>query len=525
MERQLRIINWFFIAVILSITLLTGCATRENIEISLSDPMHHPKLAQMQAMSIEERDGVIYFGESKKYKKRGITVIALKGAPYEMGYAHGVLLKDEMKPWFKDVLHWMKSHSFGTSGLETKLIGRSREIEQYIPEKYKDELKGLAAGSGIDYELILMLNTASTTAKAYFCTSVAVKTRDGRLMRSRSAEGSIGQMLKPVVLFINQPSQGYAFASVTVPGVIGVWTAMNETGLNIGDHSINKSPNDWKGIPNEILNRKIMEDAASVEAVGEILKKVSRSRPWMHMVTDSQNARIYEYDSQDIGHADMNADGLILTNYTHVLNIGAPYNCRRFSSASNFLNNHRDRMDVRRLVELNRNAYISRVDEFSQNADSHSLAIFIPETLDFWIAVDPPPASRGRWVGFNLKTELNGSGREPDPLVIPAVSEIIFARVKIYEDEPWTGKWKVESSSQGSGIWAMKQTGEIVKSTPDSAYGFKGRVRGSQLKGNIEGASSGDLSFSMEMHPDAMSFKGVYKIWGRSYQLKGRRIE
>jgi hypothetical protein len=399
--------------------------------------MPHPKLAQMQALSIEERDGIIYFGKSKKYKKRGITIIALKGEPYEMGYAHGVLLKDEMKPWFKDVLHWMKSHSFGTSGLENTMIDRSREVEQNIPEKYKDELKGLAAGSGIDYELILMLNTASTTAKAYFCTSVAVKGHDGKLMRSRSAEGSIGQMLKPVVLFINQPSQGYAFASVTVPGVIGVWTAMNETGLNIG----------------------------------------------------------------------------------------APYNCRRFSSASNFLNNHRNRMDVCRLVELNRNAYISRVDEFSQNADSHSLAIFIPETLDFWIAVDPPPASRGRWVGFNLKTELSGSGREPDPLVIPAISEITFAHVKINEEEPWTGKWKVESSSQGSGIWAMKQTGEIVKSTPGSAYGFKGRVRGSQLKGNIVGASSGDLSFSMEMHPDAMSFKGVYKIWGRSYQLKGRRIE
>ena len=525
MEKQLGTINRIFITVILSLALLTGCATKEKIKIPLSDPMHHPKLAQMQALSIEERDGVIYFGKSKKYKKRGVTVIALKGEPYEMGFAHGVLLKDEMNPWFKDALLWMKSHSFGTAGLENTLKTRAKDVEQYIPGKYITELKGLAAGSGIDYELILMLNTASTTAKAYFCTSVAVKGHDGKLMRSRSAEGSIGQMLKPVVLFINQPSQGYAFASVTVPGVIGVWTAMNETGLNLGDHSINRSPNNWKGIPNEILNRKIMEDAASVEAVGEILKIVPRSRPWMHMVTDSLNARIYEYDSEDIGHADMNSDGLILTNYTHVLNIGAPYNCRRFSSASNFLNNHRDRMDVLKLVELNRSAYISRVDEFSQNADSHSLAIFIPQTLDFWIAVDPPPASRGRWVGFNLKTELNGSGSEPNPLVIPALSEITFAHVKTNKDEPWTGKWKVESTSQGSGIWAMKQTGEIVKSTPDSAYDFKGKARGSQLKGYMEGASSGDLSFTMEMHPDTMSFKGTYKIWGRSYHLKGRRLE
>ena len=525
MERHLRFLNWITIAVILSIVLLIGCASKETVRLPLSDPVHHPKLAQMQAMSIEERDGVLYFGESKKYKKRGITIVALKGESYEMGYAHGVLLKDEMKPWFKDVLHWMKSHSFGTSGLENTLIERARDVEQYIPENYITELKGLAAGSGIDYELILMLNTAATTAKAYYCTSVAIKTQDGKLMRSRSAEGSIGQMLKPVVLFINQPSDGYAFASVTVPGVIGVWTAMNETGLNIGDHSIYKSPNDWNGIPNEILNRKIMENAASVEDVGEILKKAPRSRPWMHMVTDSQNARIYEYDSDDIGHADMTEDGLILTNYTHVLNIGAPYNCRRFSSADNFLNNNRDRMDVLKFIQLNRNAYISRVDEFSQNYDSHSLAIFIPETLDFWIAVDPPPASRGRWVGFNLKTELDGSGSEPDPLVVPAMSEIKFAHAKINEDEPWTGKWMVESTSQGRGIWAMKQTGDIVKSTAGSAYDFKGRIRGNQLKGELEGASVSGIPFTMEMPQDAMSFKGTLQIWGQSYQLNGRRIE
>jgi len=46
----------------------------------------------------------------------------------------------------------------------------------------------------------------------------------------------------------------------------------------------------------------------------------------------------------------------------------------------------------------------------------------MPETQDFWVAVDPPPASRGRWVGFNLKKEIDDSGHEPNPLIIPAMS-------------------------------------------------------------------------------------------------------
>ena len=524
MQNYLKYTNRFIVTAILSFVLLAGCAGQENIQIPSSDPIPHPKLTRMQSTSIKERDGVVYFGESKKYKKRGITVVALKGEPYEMGYAHGILLKEEMKPIFKELLYWMKTRSYGTSVLENTLRDRAREIEQYIPEKYIEELKGLAAGSDIEYELILLLSSGSTIAKAYFCTSVAVKTPDGKLIRSRSLEHNLNQILKSSILFINQPTRGYAFASVGFAGMIGTMTAMNETGLNFGAHAIWKAPTDYKGIPHEIMNREIIENSRSVEEVGEILKKARRSRPLLSMVTDLKNARIYEYDSENIGFKDMEQDRLVLTNYTQVLDIGASYICPRYNSATNFLNNHQDQMNVQKLVELNRSDSISCVN--SERQYSLHLAIFIPDTLDFWIAVDPPPASRGRWIGFNLKKELDGSGHEPNPSIIPAMSAIVIAdNIRVDEKEPWTGKWRVESSSQGSGIWAMKQTGEIVKSTAESAYDFNGRVRGSQLKGNMEGASSSDLSFVMEMHPDAMLFKGIYKIWGRSYQLIGRRIE
>ena len=410
------------ISVILPMILLFGCVSKKNIKIPLSDPLPHPKLAQMQSLSIEEKDGVIYFGESKKYKKRGITVVSLKGEPYEIGYAHGVLLKDEMIPKIREIIYWAKTHSFGTLWMENTVLDRAREVEQYIPEKYKTELKGLAAGSGIDYEHIMALNTVGTTARSFFCTSVAVKRQDGKLIRSRSAEGFLisPKQSFPYTLFIYQPSKGYAFASVSDTFSIGVGTAMNETGLNFGGHFIYKSSGDWKGIPTGMLNRKILENAASVEDVGEILNRAPRSRPWMHMVTDTKKARIYEYDSEKIGYKDMDEDRLIVTNYTQALNIGASYSCDRYHSARDFLDNNKDEIDVNRLVELNRSDSISYVN--IHNRYSLLLAIFMPETLDFWVAVDPPPASRGRWVGFNLKKEIDGSGHEPNPLIIPAMS-------------------------------------------------------------------------------------------------------
>ncbi len=101
--------------------------------------------------------------------------------------------------------------------------------------------------------------------------------------------------------------------------------------------------------------------------------------------------------------------------------------------------------------------------------------------------------------------------------------EVAISNFQINENEPWTGKWRVESSSAGRGVWAMKQTGGMVKSTADSTYYFRGKVRRNQLKGFWEGMS--DVTFTMEMPPDALSFKGTLVIWNRPYHLKGQRIE
>ena len=104
--------------------------------------------------------------------------------------------------------------------------------------------------------------------------------------------------------------------------------------------------------------------------------------------------------------------------------------------------------------------------------------------------------------------------------------EIITSNFQINEKEPWTGKWKVEASTQVSGIWAMKQEGHIVKSTRDSAYEFNGKVQGNQLSGNF-GPTYGQYSpFIIEMHSDSMSFKGSLDYFGSLRNtLKGKRIE
>lgn len=82
----------------------------------------------------------------------------------------------------------------------------------------------------------------------------------------------------------------------------------------------------------------------------------------------------------------------------------------------------------------------------------------------------------------------------------------------------------MDSNSQGSGIWAMKQDKEIVQSTRDSAFDFRGKVQGNQLKGKID-ADGIYYPLTIIMPSDRMSFKGTLVMIGRTNHLKGKRIE
>ena len=73
-------------------------------------------------------------------------------------------------------------------------------------------------------------------------------------------------------------------------------------------------------------------------------------------------------------------------------------------------------MNLEKLIFLNRTKTICC--DYGSSHNIHA-AIFKPATLDFWVAIDTPVATRGKWVGFNLSFELYKKGRDPEPAIIP----------------------------------------------------------------------------------------------------------
>jgi hypothetical protein len=91
--------------------------------------------------------------------------------------------------------------------------------------------------------------------------------------------------------------------------------------------------------------------------------------------------------------------------------------------------------------------------------------------------------------------------------------------------KPWTGTWKVESTStEGSGIWGLKQNLHIVQSTKASYFAIQGKVKGSQLEGKLYTSSGPIYPFVLSIAADGQTFEGKLHGWGgKTSYLKGTK--
>jgi hypothetical protein len=143
-----------------------------------------------------------------------------------------------------------------------------------------------------------------------------------------------------------------------------------------------------------------------------------------------------------------------------------------------------------------------------------------------------------------LETNVNSMAATPHGTESPAAAKVMKDASKPEITEPrseslypkqntqihpvaksWTGIWKVESTStEGGGIWGLKQDVYIVKSTKASYYKLGGKVKGNnRLEGKLY-TKAGSYPFVLSIAADGQSFKGKMYGWGgKTSYLEGTK--
>src|SRR5215207_4605588 len=88
----------------------------------------------------------------------GYRVLHVKGTPYEMGYQQGALLKDDIREnvrfLFEEKAKALKVELAGINLLNPKraIAGIAATQKKFVPERFFDELRGVADGAGLDVQ-------------------------------------------------------------------------------------------------------------------------------------------------------------------------------------------------------------------------------------------------------------------------------------------------------------------------------------------------------------------------------------
>ncbi len=241
---------------------------------------------------VEAGEGERRVGPSRLLRAEGIWTLYLQGAPYERGYAGGMLTTDlierletETRARFEEAV---------PSGLARMLLLRglvvwAARLDEHIPHDLLLEIDGYAQGAVEPWPW----DPPTYTRRVYFhalhdlgqafadepyvdaCTGFIAgpgATVDGHwlLARNFDFDGAAAFDRDKVVSFV-RPDEGIPFVSVSFASMVGVVSGMNREGLAVAIQAARTDGSVRVGTPMTLLVREILQRASSLDEAEALL--------------------------------------------------------------------------------------------------------------------------------------------------------------------------------------------------------------------------------------------------------------
>jgi isopenicillin-N N-acyltransferase like protein len=254
----------------------------------------------------ESRDGKVWLGKSWVQRREGLLVVHLQGSPLEMGYAHGVLLREQMHTLENEFLKMIQSYvprHWVMEALKDYVIFRNRHLSDFVPLNYRMEIFGTTLGcpdihpeEGPFYNRLLNYHAAHDVSYMMIdnpfitkagCTAFAAwggATENGHLLTGRNFDWEAAEVFsRDRVVIMCEPDDGIPFISLAWAGMAGVVSGMNRAGVSV---TINGAPSSLPretATPVAIVARDVLQHAHNLAEALEIVRaaKVFVSTIWM----------------------------------------------------------------------------------------------------------------------------------------------------------------------------------------------------------------------------------------------------
>jgi acyl-CoA:6-aminopenicillanic acid acyl transferase len=325
---------------------------------------------------------------------------AMAGSPEQMGRAHGKAFGEDIRGLVTSYLTPVLLF-FGTNVPD--LAKRAHEMEPYIPERHRAEMRALAESAGLTYDQVLVANTFLDLKEIPRCSTIAVRgkaSRDGRVMLGRNLDFvSLGVAQNFTRLLAYRPAGYRSFVAVGWPGLVGVLTGINADGLAIAVMEVYDGDSTAAGTPYAFLFRRILEECGTTAEAIALLRSAR--------ITTSNNLILAD-KSGAIAVAEIGPKEVFVRRPTD----DAVYSCNHFqrdsANVSPWFDRYRtlQRFARERHGEIDVAAMESVLGDVAQGMLTLQSMVILPESLELYLACDAVPATKGHYVRIPLEPLL-----------------------------------------------------------------------------------------------------------------------
>lgn len=245
-----------------------------------------PEFVPSQVPVVQVNDSLRRWGPSSlRIDPDGLYEMRVCGGPFERGEAIGKLgaeLLYQQEKAFADKLFEMVPSSRYRAFLHYFITIFNRRLGASVPLEYRQEIKAMSASCthefdefGSPYERQMQYHSAHDIGHVmqdYMlvgCTSFAVwgrESADSSLLMARNFDFYMGEeFAKNKVVLFEKPDSGYAYVSVTWPGMLGVVSGMNTEGLAVTINASKLEVPSSSATPISILVKSILQYASNIE--------------------------------------------------------------------------------------------------------------------------------------------------------------------------------------------------------------------------------------------------------------------